>query len=88
MRTMLVSFDLAPGRDDAALTDRLRSYRTWCRVHRTAWIVQTARRASVIRSDLSRFMGDGDRLYVAALSGEAAWSGLPPETGNWIVELT
>ena len=88
MRTMLVSYDLSPGRDDAALSDRLRSYRTWCRVHRTAWVVQTARSASAIRGDLAPFLGDGDRLYVAALSGEAAWSGLPPEVGTWIVELT
>ena len=58
----------------AGLTEALQGYPKAARLAESAWIIASPSTVVAIRDDLKRFIGDGDRLFVATLSGPMAFS--------------
>jgi hypothetical protein len=77
MRSLLVAYDLV-GTDDTSenykkLIARIKEYPDCARVELSTWILKTDAKAKEVRDDLLGFMHSSDRLFVAVLTGEAAW---------------
>jgi hypothetical protein len=73
MSKYIVTYDLRkPGQNYDALIAAIKKY-TWAKVTESSWFIKTSDSASVVRDNLTRHIDSGDRLMVAALTGEAAW---------------
>ena len=76
-RMYTVSYDLLkPNQNYDGLISRLNALGA-VRVQLSQWIVRLSSGDAVaLRDDLMRFIDSNDRLLVAGLTGEAAWSNL------------
>jgi hypothetical protein len=76
MPSLLVAYDLvgtdATSENYEKLIARIKEY-PWARVELSTWIVKTDAKAKAVRDDLRAYMHASDRLFVAVLTGEAAW---------------
>jgi hypothetical protein len=75
--SLLVTYDLV-GTDETSkdyndLIAAIKSRSGWARVAKSVWIVRSAESAKALRDSLLHHMDSNDRLFVAALSGTAAW---------------
>lgn len=79
----IVTYDLrAPGRNYDSLYEALRSYGTYYHIQESVWIIVSNRSATEICDHLLTFIDSNDSLFVARLSGEAAWFGVPDS--DWL----
>ena len=71
----IITYDLcSPGRNYDDLYEKIKSYGTWAHICESTWIISTTDSCS-----------DNDRLFVAALTGGAAWSNVLCKS-NWLKE--
>lgn len=74
MASKLVTYDLrAPGRDYSTLMQAIKNYPKWGRVCESTWVIVTTDTCVTVRDNLQRFIDSNDRLFVAELTGVAAW---------------
>lgn len=79
LNVFLVVYELTDlvGDDDAEPAQRLlaaiESYPAHARLTRSAWLVRARGNAADLLDDLDRHLTRGDEIFVATLSGEAAW---------------
>lgn len=70
----IVTYDLcAPNRNYDNLIAFIKSYSVWVRVTESTWIIGTEESCVTLRDKLKQHIDSNDRLFVAALTGEAAW---------------
>lgn len=50
-----------------------KNFDNWARVQLSTWIVVTDKTPKAVRDELKAYMHSSDRLFVAALTGTAAW---------------
>ena len=73
----IVTYDLCnPGQNYAALIDRIKQYPKASKVTESCWLISTTWSCAKVRDDLTRFMDTNDKIFVAALTGEAAWKNI------------
>jgi hypothetical protein len=77
MGSLLVTYDLV-GTDDSSdnyekLIAQIKRYPKWARVELSTWIVKTEDQSKDVRDKLWTHMHPKDRLFVAKLTGQAAW---------------
>ena len=73
----IVTYDLCnPGQNYAALIDRIKQYPKVSKVTESCWLISTTWSCAKVRDDLTRFMDTNDKIFVAALTGEAAWKNI------------
>ena len=86
MSAYIISYDLRkPGRNYDDLYKRIKSYSGWAHVTESTWCVSAyGQTAARIRDYLNDAIDANDRLFVATLSGEAAWQGLASDVGPWL----
>ena len=73
----IVTYDLCnPGQNYAALIDRIKQYPKVSKVTESCWLISTTWSCAKVRDDLTRFMDTDDKIFVAALTGEAAWKNI------------
>ena len=78
----IITYDLcSPGRN----YEKIKSYGTWAHICESTWIISTTDSCSDIRDNLKSVIDSNDRLFVAALTGGAAWSNVLCES-NWLKE--
>lgn len=79
MRTYYVSYDLdKPGQDYTDLTGAIRTI-GGVRILLSDWLVKGSFSAVQLRDYLTQFLDSNDRLFVAELTGGAAWRNpMPP----------
>lgn len=68
-----------------ALINAVRSYQRWAVL--TDWsylIAQNETTTEGVRDHLIRFCKPGDKIFVAELKRNAAWTGLPDNVSSWI----
>ncbi len=74
MSSKIICYDLcAPGRNYDELYKTLKSYDVWAHVTESTWFVKTSESCVQVRNNLLSKMDNNDRLFVAELTGEAAW---------------
>jgi hypothetical protein len=89
MRTILITYDLVgtseTSDDYRRLIDHIKSYGTYAKVALSTWIVRTDRTAVQVRDSCLAYMDGNDRLFVAVLTGVAAWHNTIC-TNDWLLD--
>lgn len=74
MKSLILTYDLCePGKDYASLYEKIKSYSKWAKITESTWFIKTDKTCVDVRDELTSEMDDNDRLFVAELSGVAAW---------------
>jgi len=85
MSAYLISYDLnKPGQNYSALHEKIKSLGGWCHCLESTWVVTHPGPAVAIRDALTKVMDSSDALFVAKLTGEAAWIGLFGDRTDWL----
>lgn len=85
MAVHVISYDLRhPGRDYEALYEAIMSYGSYARVNESVWCIKTQETCVQVRDHLQKHIDNNDLLFVARLSGEAAWVGLGDKVSKWL----
>lgn len=87
MAAYMVTYDLSqPKRDYPRLYQRIKAISgTWAHITESSWVVVSTSKSAVgIRDDLVQAIDSDDSLFVAELTGAAAWTGLPVERTEWL----
>lgn len=81
MDRFIITYDLrAPGRNYNDLYAALKSFPAWAQVAESSWVVHSNSNSSGIHDYIKRTVDANDRVFVARLTGEAAWnSAISPE---------
>lgn len=70
----IVTYDLrSPGRDYNSLYEYLKSFPEWARITESTWFISSAKECIEIRDELDALTDSNDRIFVAELTGTAAW---------------
>lgn len=89
MKAILVTYDLVgtdeTSKDYKELIAAIKTRAGWARVAKSVWIVRTAEPAKAVRDALLRHMDGDDRLFVASLTGTAAWHAVVC-SNTWLTE--
>lgn len=75
MTSMIIEYDLrSPGRNYDELYKAIKSYGVWAHITESTWFIKTSESCVQVRDKLLAHMDGNDRIFVAALTGVAAWS--------------
>ncbi|OYW50180.1 MAG: hypothetical protein B7Y36_06155 [Novosphingobium sp. 28-62-57] len=85
MGTYIVTYDLLKqGQNYDCITKKLKAYPTHWHMQGSVWLIETSQTAVQVRDNLSPCLDQNDKLFVASLDGEAAWSGYSNQVSNWV----
>lgn len=74
MTSMIIEYDLrAPGRNYDDLYKAIKAYGVWARITESTWFIKTNENCAQVRDKLLKHMDGNDRIFVAVLTGAAAW---------------
>lgn len=85
MPAYIVTYDLhTPGQKYTCLKEKLEAYGYYCHLQQSVWIVVSSNDSASIRDNLATCLDSNDSLFVAKLSGEAAWRGFSEDVTKWL----
>jgi hypothetical protein len=86
MSTYMIGYDLnRPGQNYEDLFNAIKAQSsTWWHHLDSTWIIKSDNNAKAIRDALVPHIDANDELLVAALSGEAAWTGFNDNGSTWL----
>lgn len=85
MRTFLITFEFnRPLNKYELFHETLSSYEDSTHIARNIFLIKTRSIATLIRDNLSVFIGSDDKLFVIEISGEFATSGFDFNVQSWI----
>lgn len=74
MTIKMISYDLhRPGQNYDNLIEAIRSYKAYCKINESDWLISTSDSCSNIRDFLKKFIDSNDTLFVAELSNAPGW---------------
>lgn len=74
MTSMIIEYDLrSPGRNYDELYKEIKSYSAWAHITESTWFIKTNDTCVQVCNKLAAHMDGNDRIFVAALTGNAAW---------------
>ena len=74
MHSIIIEYDLCGSDNDyEELIEAIKAYGIWARITKSTWFIKTSYTCETVRDKLLKHMDNNDRLFVAKLSGEAAW---------------
>lgn len=75
MSSKIIEYDLcAPGKNYDDLYEAIKAYGIWARITKSTWFVKTTDSCVTVRDNLLKYMDKNDRIFVAELTGIAAWN--------------
>ena len=70
----IITYDLRlSDKNYDALYEKIKSYGVWARICESVWFIKTSDSVVEVRDNLFSVLDTDDRLFVAELSGSAAW---------------
>lgn len=73
MDKYIITYDLnTPGKNYSSLISKIKTY-PYSKICESVWIIRSSNNSSQIRDVLLNEIDINDRLFVAELTGEAAW---------------
>jgi hypothetical protein len=70
----IITYDLrSPGQDYTSLINAIEKYPNCVKISESCWLINNSQTTAQVRDALTPLMDSNDRIFVAALSGEAAW---------------
>ena len=77
MTSKIFEYDLrAPDKDYDAVYNIIKSYPYWAHITESTWFVKTDENCVQIRDKLIKVADKNDRIFVAELTGSAAWKNI------------
>ena len=77
MSSFVISYDLLGNDGDyESLISKIKTYTGWAKITESFWHIKSSKSCVDIRTDLKAEMSNGDRLFIAELTGNAAWSNI------------
>lgn len=74
MNSFIISYDLNnSGKNYNDLISKIESYPKAAKINKSVWFIKTAKTCPQVRDDLLTVMDSDDSLFVAKLTGAAAW---------------
>ena len=74
MTSKIIEYDLKkPGRNYDAVYEIIKSYPVWAHITKSTWFVKTSDTCVQIRDKITKEIDSNDTVFVATLTGEAAW---------------
>lgn len=74
MESFIISYDLNnSGKNYDDLIEKIKTYSKWAKINKSVWFVKSNKKCPEIRDDLKSVMDEDDSLFVAKLTGAAAW---------------
>lgn len=73
MKSYIISYDLNDQKDYPKLIRRIEDYPNAAKINKSVWFINSVFSAKEIRDELKLFVDNDDSLFVATLTGEAAW---------------
>lgn len=87
MAAYIVCYDLhEPGQKYECLREKLGAYGTYWKAQQSVWVIVSSQSAVDIRNNLKTCLDNNDKLFVAKLSGEAAWVGYGQKVDDWLLK--
>lgn len=87
MAVFIVTYDLKKqGQNYTCINKKLKEYGTHWHIQGSVWIIVTPENAVQIRDNLNSCLDSNDELFVARLSGEAAWTGYSSAVDDWLLK--
>lgn len=86
MKTYMIGYDLV-GKPRSEYTDLIGAIQNlggWWHCLDSTWLVKSNSSAVIIRDTLLAHLHEKDRLLVALLEGERAWSGFDQKCSDWL----
>ncbi|QBX93225.1 SinR family protein [Lactiplantibacillus plantarum] len=81
----LISYDLESSSENyEELITAIKSFGGWADLTQSCWCITSGLSAKSIRNHLVKYINENDKLFVAKLSGEAAWHGFTDDVKTWI----
>lgn len=75
MDSFIVSYDLNnSGKNYDDLIKKIKTYSKWANVNKSVWFLKSDKSCADIADDLLTTMDSDDSIFVAKLTGAAAWS--------------
>ena len=75
MTSMIIEYDLrSPGRNYDDLYRAIKSYGAWAHITESTWFIKTSESCVQVRDKLLAHMDGKDFIFVAVLTGVAAWN--------------
>ena len=87
-KSLIIGYDLRrPGQNYDSLIKQIKELGSWWHGLDSTWIIKTNQTATQIRDVLRQHIDSNDRLLVAELTGNAAWTGSMSDTAaKWLRE--
>lgn len=70
----IITYDLCnSGKNYDDLYDYLKSFPSWAHITESTWFISTSKSCVTIREEIDNIIDSDDRIFVAELTGVAAW---------------
>ena len=70
----IITYDLCKsGKNYDELYEYLKSFSKWAHICESVWFVSSSKSCPDIRNEINKIIDDDDRVFVAELTGVAAW---------------
>lgn len=80
----IITYDLiSTGKDYSGLISAIKKYSNLAKITESCWVIKSNDSAIEIRDNLISYIDSNDKLFVATLTGEGAWTRTIPET-QWL----
>ena len=87
MNKLIITYDLCGGNKNYdGLIKRIEQYPVHLKINKSSWIIKTKYSCSDVRDQLNKQIDSDDMLFVAKLTGEAAWT--KAEASNYEIKKT
>jgi len=74
MNTLVVEYDLCQEESNYKdLIDYINNYPIMCKLTKSTWLIKTDKTCVIVRDEIMNLLKKEDRVFVAKLTGEAAW---------------
>lgn len=73
MNSYIISYDLNNEKDYSKLIKEIESYSNAAKINKSVWFINSHNSSSAIRDNLKNYTDSDDSLFIAKLTGEAAW---------------
>lgn len=85
MATIIISYDLhKSGQNYDCISEKLKGYPTHWHMQQSVWLIKTDKSVTTVRDHLKTCLDSNDKLFVAKLTGAAAWHGLSDKGSKWL----
>lgn len=77
MTAYLITYDLCKpetSKDYEKLIDKIEKFHNHCKITESCWLINSPQKALDIANELEKFVDSNDRLVVAELLGNIAWT--------------